>query len=153
MTLGWWDDGLVRRILANRVLVFCAWGSAISLTSAPNDHGGRLMSKAARTTDIGPVPLPRTTKPRTADNDVLHFLTRTLQAHCLDAEPQDVLEKLQNLQKALDQQQATLLNWPDSPSKDRICEALTKAKTVVAQVVDKFAATTKQLTARNAKAV
>jgi hypothetical protein len=111
------------------------------------------MSKAVTTTDIGPAPLPRTITSKAAESDVLHFLTRTLQAHCLDAQPQDVLEKLQNLQKALDQQQATLLNWPDSPSRDRICEALTKAKTVVAQIVDKFTATTQQLTARNAKAV
>jgi hypothetical protein len=111
------------------------------------------MSKTARTTDIGPAPLPRTTRPITADGDVLHFLTRTLQAHCLDAQPQDVLEKLQNLQKALDQQQVTLLNWPDSPSKDRICEALTKAKNVIAQIVDEFATTAKQLAGRSAKTV
>jgi hypothetical protein len=108
------------------------------------------MSKTARTTDIGLAPLPRTTKPKTADSDVLHFLTRTLQAHCLDAQPQDVLAKLQNLQKALDQQQATLLNWPDSPSKDRICEALTKAKDVIAQIVDEFTTTAKPFPARNA---
>jgi len=126
------------------------------------------MSKAARTSDIGLVPLPRLAESRlaesrlaearlaeakTADGDVLHFLTRTLQAHCLDAQPQDVLEKLQNLQKALDQQQVTLLNWPASPSKERICEALSKAKNVIAQIVDELAATAKQLTAGDAKTV
>jgi hypothetical protein len=72
------------------------------------------------------------------DNDVLHFLTRTLQAHILDAEPQDVLAKLQNLQDALVQQEQTLTDWPDSPSKQRICAALTKAKRLVARIVDDF---------------
>jgi len=33
-----------------------------------------------------------------SEGDVLHFLTRTLQAHIIDAEPHDVLAKLQNLQ-------------------------------------------------------
>jgi hypothetical protein len=96
---------------------------------------------------------PKLAEPRPAEGDVLHFLTRTLQAHCLDAQPQDVLEKLQNLQKALDQQQVTLLNWPASPSKDRICEALSKAKSEIAQIVNQFVATAKQLTAGDAKTV
>ncbi len=63
-----------------------------------------------------------------AENDVLHFLTRTLQAHFLDARPQDMLTKLKNLQNALDQQEITLSEWPDSPSKERICAALAKAQ-------------------------
>ena len=79
-------------------------------------------AKAAKATDVNRAPLPTA-----ADGDVLHFLTRTLHAHCLDAEPQYVLAKLQNLQKALDQQESTLLDWPDSPSRDRMCEALAKA--------------------------
>jgi hypothetical protein len=94
------------------------------------------MSKAAKTTDIGRVVLPGA-----AEGDVLHFLTRTLQAHFLEAEPQDVLAKLQNLKGALDQQEVTLLDWPDSASKDRICEALAKAKILVGQIVDEFATT------------
>ena len=63
-----------------------------------------------------------------ADNDVLRFLSRTLQAHFLDAKPQDVLAKLQNLMVALEQQESTLSGWPDSPSKNRICTALATAQ-------------------------
>jgi len=73
-----------------------------------------------------------------ADGDVLHFLTRTLQAHCLDAEPERLLTKLRSLQTALDQQEITLADWPDSPSKKRICEALAKARNHVAGIVDNF---------------
>jgi hypothetical protein len=75
-------------------------------------------------------------KSQEAEGEVLHFLTRTLQAHLLDAEPQDVLAKLQQLQKALAQQERTLSDWPDSPSKTRICTALAKAKRLVAHIVD-----------------
>ena len=91
------------------------------------------MSKALKTPDMGHVPLQTT-----QDNDVLHFLTRTLQAHILDAEPQDVLTKLQNLNNALAQQESTLSNWPESPSKERICTALAKAKRLVGKIVDDF---------------
>jgi hypothetical protein len=91
------------------------------------------MSNAAKLTDSGDAPLSEA-----ADHDVLHFLTRTLQAHTLDAEPRDVLAKLENLKRALDQQEATLSAWPDSASKDRICGALAKAKNVVAQIVDEY---------------
>jgi hypothetical protein len=69
------------------------------------------------------------------DGDVLHFLSRTLQAHVLDAEPQHVLAKLQALKDALIQQEKTLSAWPSSPSKERICAALTKAKRRVTQIV------------------
>lgn len=72
------------------------------------------------------------------DGDVLHFLTRTLQAHFLDAEPERLLIKLRNLQTALGQQEITLAGWPDSPSKTRICEALAKARTHLADIVDNF---------------
>jgi hypothetical protein len=91
------------------------------------------MSNAAKPTDSGDTPLSEA-----ADHDVLHFLTRTLQAHTLDAAPRDVLAKLENLKRALDQQEATLSAWPDSAGKDRICAALAKAKNVVAQIVDKY---------------
>src|SRR5271154_5949926 len=105
------------------------------------------MSKAANLTDSGNAP-----SSGAADQDVLHFLSRTLQAHILDAEPQDVLVKLQNLKRALDQQETTLAEWPDSPSKDRICAALAKAKTVVAQIVDQYDTTAKKSPAlRDAK--
>ncbi len=107
------------------------------------------MSKAANLTDSGNAP-----SSGAADQDVLHFLTRTLQAHTLDAEPRDVLAKLQNLKSALDQQEMTLADWPDSPSKDRICAALAKAKNVVAQIVNEFGVTAADRSAgRDAKAM
>jgi hypothetical protein len=73
---------------------------------------------------------------RAADTDVLHFLSRTLQSHFLDARPQDVLDKLQNLHTALEEQENTLSEWPDSPSKERICAALAKARNAISQIVE-----------------
>jgi hypothetical protein len=91
------------------------------------------MAKAATKTDVGDE-FPT----RSDDHDVLNFLRRTLQAHTLDAEPADVLAKLQNLKNALEQQEITLAAWPASASKDRMCAALAKAKSVIAQIVDDF---------------
>ena len=88
-----------------------------------------------------------------ADYDVLRFLSRTLQSHVLDAKPQDVLAKLQNLLVALEQQQSTLSHWPDSPSKSRICAALASARNAVSQTVDDLnAAAQTQPDSRAAKA-
>jgi hypothetical protein len=94
------------------------------------------MSKVARAPDMARAPFQEFEDNKSQHGDVLHFLTRTLQAHCLDSEPERVLAKLQNLQDALDQQERTLAEWPDSPSKDRICAALAKAKRLVAQIVE-----------------
>jgi len=111
------------------------------------------MSKVAEINAGSRMPSPNSID-RRDDSDVLHFLTRTLQAHFLDAEPRHVLEKLRNLKSALDQQETTLSDWPDSPSKDRICAALTKAKNLVAQIVDEFgAAAETRPAAHDAKAV
>jgi hypothetical protein len=111
-------------------------------TVAPDDYRGRTMPKAAKKidVDIAPSIAPK----KAADGDVLHFLTRTLQAHFLDSEPQDMLAKLQNLKDALDRQETTLAAWPDSPSKERICTALAKARALVAEIVDQFANTAQQ---------
>lgn len=76
---------------------------------------------------------------RRGESDVLHFLTRTLQAHIIDAEPHSVLAKLRNLKKALEQQETTLSEWPESASKTRMCIALAKAKRVVTQIAEEFA--------------
>lgn len=81
----------------------------------------------------------RTTLPKTAGDDVLHFLSRTLQAHNLDGESQGALEKLQTLMIALEKQEITLSNWPDSPSKARMCNALAKARDTVSRVVTDLA--------------
>jgi hypothetical protein len=106
---------------------------------APDDFRGRTMPKAAKRIDVDLA--PSIAPKKAAEGDVLHFLTRTLQAHFLDSEPQDMLAKLQNLKDALDRQEATLAAWPDSPSKERICTALAKARALVAEIVDQFANT------------
>lgn len=88
------------------------------------------MSKAITADeDHGPSP------PQAAENDVLRFLSRTLQAHVLDGESHGALEKLQTLLIALEQQERTLSDWPDSASKARICAALATARTAVAKIV------------------
>jgi hypothetical protein len=101
------------------------------------------MSKTAKIADtdrarIAPATGTRTAAAKAAEGDVLHFLSRTLQAHFLDAEPRDILVKLRTLRKALDQQEITLSRWPDSPSKARICAALAKAKNLVTQIADEY---------------
>ena len=75
------------------------------------------------------------TPSQNADGDVLHFLARTLRAHIIDAQPEEVVGKLENLLVALKQQETTLADWPNSPSKDRICAALAKARNAVSQIV------------------
>ena len=91
---------------------------------------GGVMTKAA-TAGEG----RRTSFPQTADGDVLHFLSRTLQTHILDGEPEGALEKLQTLLTALEKQESTLSGWPDSPSKARLCSALAKARDTVSRVI------------------
>jgi hypothetical protein len=94
------------------------------------------MSHAARIGASSGARLPQAADD--GDGDIVHFLTRTLQAHFLDAEPQRMLDKLQNLKSALDQQEITLADWPDSPSKGRIREALAKARNLVAEIAENF---------------
>jgi hypothetical protein len=96
------------------------------------------MSQAAKTINRDNV-----SARRSSEADLLLFLKRTLQFHSSDAEKEDVFEKLQNLKKALDQQEATLLSWPDSPSKNRIRESLAQARRSVAQIVDDFGGATR----------
>jgi hypothetical protein len=98
--------------------------------------GGRSMSHAVKAGALDGARPGRSSGD--AEADVLHFLTRTLQAHFLDAEPEHLLSKLRNLQTALDQQEIKLAGWPDSPSKKRICEALAKARNQVAEIVGAF---------------
>jgi hypothetical protein len=94
------------------------------------------MSHAAKTGAFGGARLPQPADD--ADGDIVHFLTRTLQAHFIDGEPQRMLLKLQHLKSALDQQEITLADWPDSPSKGRIREALAKARNLVAEIAENF---------------
>lgn len=88
------------------------------------------MSKATHADENRPASLPRA-----AESDVLRFLSRTLQAHVLDGETHGALEKLQTLLIALEQQERTLTDWPDSASKARICAALATARTAVSKIV------------------
>jgi hypothetical protein len=92
------------------------------------------MPHPAKTGAFGGARLPQPAD----DGDIVHFLTRTLQAHFIDAEPQRMLDKLQNLKSALDQQEITLADWPDSPSKGRIRAALAKARDLVAEIAENF---------------
>jgi hypothetical protein len=103
------------------------------------------MSKTAKISDTDHAPSATAAEPRpmaakAAEGDVLHFLSRTLQAHFLDAQPQDMVAKLRTLRIALDQQETTLSRWPDSPSKARICDALAKARNLVTQIADEYGA-------------
>lgn len=77
----------------------------------------------------------RAPSPQAAESDVLNFLSRTLQAHIVDGEPRVALEKLQILMIALEKQERTLADWPDTASKARICAALAKARDTVAKIV------------------
>jgi hypothetical protein len=82
----------------------------------------------------------KTAAANAGETDVLHFLSRTLQAHFLDAEPREILAKLRNLKNALEQQEATLSRWPESPSKERMCAALAKARNLITQIADEYGA-------------
>ena len=104
------------------------------------------MSRAPKTTDIG-----HATFHRLSDSEILLFVARTLQPH-LDADAPDVFAKLQSLKDVLDQQELILLDWPDSSGKDRICNALAKAKDLVAQISGDFAgAASRDAAVRDAK--
>jgi hypothetical protein len=81
-----------------------------------------------------------------AEGDVLNFLSRTLQAHFIDGEQHGALEKLQTLLVALEKQERTLSDWPDSASKARICAALGKARDTVAKIVEDLARHPKEAT-------
>ena len=88
------------------------------------------MAKATHADENRPV-----SRPQAAESDVLPFLSRTLQAHILDGETHGALEKLQTLLIALEQQERTLADWPDTASKARICAALATARTAVSKIV------------------
>ena len=91
------------------------------------------MSQAVRTTGSDGAS-SQTPQP----NDLLCFLARTLQFHSGESERDNAFEKLKRLKNALDQQETTLLSWPESPSKNRIRETLAKARKLVAEVVEEF---------------
>lgn len=71
-----------------------------------------------------------------AEPDALTSLKRTLRFHSLD--PAYAFEKLHSLKVALDLQEATLLSWPDSPSRERMHESLGKARQLIVEMIDRF---------------
>lgn len=95
----------------------------------------------------------RASQVHAAEADVLHFLSRTLQAHVLEGEPQGALEKLRTLMIALEQQERTLSDWPDSASKARICAALAAARSTVAKIVADLTSNRSEVGRPNVRAV
>jgi hypothetical protein len=80
---------------------------------------------------------------RLSDSEILLFVSRTLQSPGFEPDAPDVFSKLQNLKDILDQQEIDLLDWPDSPSKDRFYSSLLKVKGLAAQIADYLAVAAK----------
>ena len=88
---------------------------------------------------------------RLSDSEILLFVARTLKPRSPETETPDIFTKLQNLKDILDQQEIDLLDWPDSPGKDRFYASLLKAKGLVAQIADYLIGATKVDTAASDK--
>jgi hypothetical protein len=86
---------------------------------------------------------------RLSDSEILLFVSRTLQGAEPDAP--DVFSKLQSLKAILDQQEIDLLDWPDSPGKDRFYASLLKAKGLAGQITEYLAGAAKDDTAAPGK--
>ena len=76
---------------------------------------------------------------RLSDSEILLFVARTLQPRSSETETPDIFARLQSLKKILDHQEVDLLDWPDSPGKDRFYASLLKAKCLAAQIGDDLA--------------
>ena len=74
---------------------------------------------------------------RLSDSEILLFVTQTLQPRG-DQETPDFSARLQTLTDILEQQEIDLLNWPNSPSKDRFYASHLKAKRLVAELAETF---------------
>jgi hypothetical protein len=55
-----------------------------------------------------------------------------------DIDLADILAKLQSLNDTLDQQETALSNWPDSPGKDSVAEAIKLARDLAARIARDF---------------
>ena len=75
---------------------------------------------------------------RLSDSEILLFVAKTLQPRASDQEATDFAAKLRTLTDILEQQEIDLLNWPDSPSKDRFYAAHLKAKRLVTELTENF---------------
>jgi hypothetical protein len=75
---------------------------------------------------------------RLSDSEILLFVTQTLHPRASDQEAPDFSAKLQTLTDILERQEIDLLNWPDSPSKDRFYASHLRAKRLVAELAEIF---------------
>lgn len=75
---------------------------------------------------------------RLSDSEILLFVTQTLQPRASDQDAPDFSARLQALMEILERQEIDLLNWPDSPSKDRFYASHLKAKRLVAELAENF---------------
>jgi hypothetical protein len=75
---------------------------------------------------------------RLSDNEILLFVTQTLHPRTPDQETPDFPAKLRVLKDILEQQEIDLLNWPNSPSKDRFYASHLKVKWLVAEITEDF---------------
>ncbi len=75
---------------------------------------------------------------RLSDNEILLFVARTLKSRGAEPEAPDVFSKLRSLKDVLDQQEIGLLDWPDSPGKDRFYASHMRAKALIAHILDYF---------------
>jgi hypothetical protein len=75
---------------------------------------------------------------RLSDSEILLFVAQTLHPRAGDQETPDFSAKLQTLTDILERQEIDLLNWPDSPSKDRFYASHLRAKRLVAELAEIF---------------
>jgi hypothetical protein len=92
------------------------------------------MLKASKKAEAGRGPFRRL-----SDSEILLFVARTLQPRSSETETPDIFTRLQSLRNILNQQEIDLLDWPDSPGKDRFYASLLKAKCLTAQIADDLA--------------
>jgi hypothetical protein len=78
-------------------------------------------------------PVPQTVRQRNPA-----FCHQTLQPRTSDQETPDFAAKLQTLKDIIKRQEIDLLNWPNSPSKDRFYASHLKAKRLVAELAEDF---------------
>jgi hypothetical protein len=86
---------------------------------------------------------------RLSDSEILHFVSKTLQPRSGDQETPDFSAKLQTLTDILEQQEVDLLNWPDSPSKDRFYASHLRAKRLVVELTEIFSCAASDVAARS----
>ena len=86
---------------------------------------------------------------RLSDNEILLFVTQTLHPRGSDQDTLDFSAKLQALTEILDEQEMDLLNWPDSPSKDRFYASQLKAQRLVAELAENFSRAANDASAAN----